>query len=47
MKCPRVQVLTIELLLSDTERATHPDYVPTMIFKKSQEGKAGRCSMVA
>ncbi len=33
---PRVQLLTIEGLLSGKERAEHPDYVPDVNFKKAK-----------
>jgi len=35
MKVPRIQLLTIEGLLSGTQRAQHPDYLPDMNFKKA------------
>ena len=34
-KVPRVQLLTIEGLLSHKQRAEHPDYEPNLNFKKS------------
>ena len=36
---PRVQLLTIEGLLSGTQRAEHPDYVPDVNFKKARREK--------
>jgi site-specific DNA-methyltransferase (adenine-specific) len=39
MKCPRLQLLTIDGLLSGTQRAEHPDYVPDATFKKAPKAK--------
>jgi hypothetical protein len=36
----RVQLLTIEGLLSGTQRAAHPDYVPNVNFKKAKREKS-------
>jgi site-specific DNA-methyltransferase (adenine-specific) len=36
MKVPRVQLLTIEGLLSGAQRAQHPDYEPDLNFKKAK-----------
>jgi site-specific DNA-methyltransferase (adenine-specific) len=33
---PRLQILTIEGLLSHTQRAQHPDYAPNLNFKKAK-----------
>ena len=38
-KSPRVQLLTIEGLLSGTQRADHPDYQPNANFKKARREK--------
>src|SRR5207253_207972 len=40
----RVQLLTIEGLLSRRERALHPDYVPDVNFKKArrEDAQAGK-----
>ena len=38
-KSPRVQLLTIEGLLSGTHRAEHPDYEPNVNFKKARREK--------
>ncbi|MEO6970657.1 MAG: restriction endonuclease [Chthoniobacterales bacterium] len=35
-KFPRVQLLTIEGLLDNTQRAEHPDYEPDLNFKKAK-----------
>jgi site-specific DNA-methyltransferase (adenine-specific) len=35
-KYPRVQLLTIEGLLSKKQRAEHPDYEPDLNFKKAR-----------
>ena len=35
-KFPRVQLLTIAALLTDTARAEHPDYEPDLNFKKAK-----------
>ncbi len=35
-KYPRVQLLTIEGLLSKKQRAAHPDYEPDLNFKKAK-----------
>ncbi|MCE0498461.1 MAG: hypothetical protein LV481_11005 [Methylacidiphilales bacterium] len=37
MKVPRVQLLTIEGLLSGTQRSQHPDYLPDLNFKKASK----------
>ncbi len=37
MKVQRIQHLTIEGLLSGTQRAQHPDYLPDMNFKKASK----------
>ena len=39
MKCPRLQLLTIDGLLAGTQRAEHPDYVPNVNFKKAKRQK--------
>ena len=39
-KYPRVQMLTIEGLLSGKQRAEHPDYVPDLNFKKAKREKS-------
>lgn len=39
MKFQRVQLLTIEGLLSGSQRAEHPDYVPNVNFKKAAKEK--------
>lgn len=39
VKAPRVQLLTIEGLLSGKERAEHPDYQPNTNFKKAKKEK--------
>ena len=39
-KFPRVQLLTIEGLLDNTQRAEHPDYEPDLNFKKAKAEKA-------
>ena len=36
---PRVQMLTIEGLLSGRERAEHPDYVPDVNYRKTKREK--------
>ena len=42
-KYSRVQLLTIEALLSQKQRAEHPDYEPDLNFKKAQqEGNAAQ-----
>ncbi len=41
-KYPRVQLLTIEGLLSGTMRAEHPDYVPDLNFKKAKRESLDR-----
>ena len=41
-KYPRVQLLTIEGLLSGTHRAEHPDYQPNMNFKKAKAEKTDK-----
>ena len=38
-KSPRVQLLTIEGLLSGVQRAEHPDYEPNVNFKKARREK--------
>jgi site-specific DNA-methyltransferase (adenine-specific) len=35
-KYPRVQLLTIDGLLDNTQRAEHPDYEPDLNFKKAK-----------
>lgn len=35
-KSSRVQLLTIEALLDNTQRAEHPDYEPDLNFKKAK-----------
>ncbi len=40
-KFPRIQILTIEDLLSGKARAEHPDYAPDVNFKKAQKEKTG------
>ena len=35
-KVPRVQLLTIDGLLDNTQRAEHPDYEPDLNFKKAK-----------
>ncbi len=39
MKASRVQLLTIEGLLSGKQRAEHPDYIPNIGFKKAKREK--------
>ncbi len=39
-KFPRVQLLTIEGLLNDNQRAEHPDYEPDLNFKKAKADAA-------
>ena len=39
-KSPRVQLLTIEGLLSGAQRAEHPDYTPSVNYKKAKREKA-------
>ena len=41
-KFPRVQLLTIEGLLSGQQRAEHPDHQPDMNFKKAKAEKTTR-----
>lgn len=41
-KFPRVQLLTIEGLLSGTQRAEHPDYEPGLNFKKAKSEAHGK-----
>jgi hypothetical protein len=41
-KFPRVQLLTIEDLLSGKARAEHPDYEPDLNFKKARQEEQGR-----
>jgi len=41
-KYPRVQLLTIEGLLSKTQRAEHPDYEPDLNFKKPKTEPSSR-----
>ena len=41
-KFPRVQLLTIEDLLSGKARAEHPDYEPDLNFKKAKEEAGGK-----
>lgn len=46
-KYPRVQLLTIEGLLSQTQRAEHPDYEPDLNFKKArQESNAAQKELI-
>lgn len=46
-KYPRVQLLTIEGLLANEERAEHPDYEPGMNFKKAKaESDAQQQSLI-
>ena len=40
-KYPRVQLLTIESLLTGAHRPEHPDYEPDLNFKKAKAEKAG------
>jgi len=40
-KFPRVQILTIEGLLSKKQRAEHPDYQPDLNFKKAKTEAIG------
>lgn len=40
-KYPRVQLLTIEGLLSGKQRAEHPDYEPDLNFKKAKAEASG------
>jgi adenine specific DNA methylase Mod len=42
IKCPRIQWLTIEGLLSGAQRAEHPDYVPDLNFKRAKRGKSAK-----
>lgn len=42
LTCPRVQLLTIEGLLSVTQRAEHPDYAPNVNFKKAKRESRGQ-----
>ncbi len=41
-KFPRVQLLTIEGLLSHSQRAEHPDYEPDLNFKKAKQEAHGQ-----
>ena len=41
-KYPRVQLLTIEGLLNQTQRAEHPDHAPDLNFKKAKAEKSGQ-----
>jgi hypothetical protein len=41
-KFPRVQLLTIEGLLSGTQRAEHPDHQPDLNFKKARTEAHGK-----
>jgi hypothetical protein len=41
---PRIQMLTIEGLLSKKQRAEHPDYVPDVNFKKAKKEIIKRAS---
>ena len=41
-KYPRVQLLTIEGLLSDKQRAEHPDHAPDLNFKKAKQEAHGK-----
>ena len=36
-KVPRIQLLTVEELLSGKQRAQHPDYEPDLNFKKASK----------
>ncbi len=40
-KFPRVQLLTIDGLLSGKQRAEHPDYLPDLNFKKAKTEATG------
>ncbi|MBX7244341.1 MAG: restriction endonuclease [Candidatus Sumerlaeaceae bacterium] len=40
-KYPRLQILTIEALLTNTARAEHPDYQPNLNFKKAKKEAPG------
>ena len=40
-KYPRLQILTIEGLLSGQHRAEHPDHAPDLNFKKAKQEKTG------
>ncbi len=40
-KFPRVQLLTIEGLLSGQQHAEHPDHAPDLNFKKAKQEKSG------
>ena len=40
-KFPRVQLLTIDGLLSHKQRAEHPDYLPDLNFKKAKTEATG------
>ena len=39
LKYPRLQLLTIEGLLSGKQRAEHPEYIPGVSFKKAKREK--------
>ncbi len=39
-KSPRIQLLTVEGLLSGTQRADHPDYMPNMNYKQAKREKS-------
>ena len=39
-KSPRIQLLTVEGLLSGTQRADHPDYTPNMNYKQAKREKS-------
>ena len=41
-KFPRVQLLTIDGLLSGKQRAEHPDYAPDLNFKKARTESSGQ-----
>ncbi len=41
-KYPRVQLLTIDGLLSGQQRAEHPDYEPDLNFKKARQEEHGK-----
>ena len=40
-KFPRVQLLTIDGLISGNQRAEHPDYLPDINFKKAKTETTG------
>ena len=41
-KFPRVQLLTIEGLLTGIDRAVHPDHQPDLNFKKAKQEAGAR-----